>query len=187
MITVVSGLPRSGTSLMMQMLAAGGLEIFTDRQRAADDDNPRGYFEVEKARQLKQDAAWLEQAEGRALKVISALLKDLPPERSYKVIFMNRRLEEILASQREMLRRRGVADTGPGDDVMQTHFMRHLEQVKAWMKTASWIQALECDYNGLLADPRAELEPVVRFLGLPLDLERMTSAIDPRLYHQRGR
>ena len=104
MIVVVSGLPRSGTSLMMQMLQAGGMPLLTDGRRAADGDNPKGYCEFEPAKRLKDDASWLGAAEGRAVKLVSALLFDLPPERRYRVIFMTRDLDEVLASQRDLLR-----------------------------------------------------------------------------------
>src|SRR5450432_3057856 len=104
-ITVVSGLPRSGTSLMMQMLAAGGMPLLTDQIRAPDQDNPRGYFEFERVKQIKRDQAWLGSAVGKAVKIIHLLLYDLPPNRNYRVIFMRRNIEEVLISQRKMLQR----------------------------------------------------------------------------------
>src|SRR5829696_9769493 len=133
-VIVVSGLPRSGTSLMMNMLQAGGLPIVTDEQRTADDDNPKGYFELERVKQLtKGDVAWVEGAHGKAVKVISALLEHLPPSSSYKILFMRRRLPEVLASQKKMLERRGEPTDKVPDEMMASLFERHLQKIEAWM------------------------------------------------------
>ena len=107
-IIVVSGLPRSGTSMMMRMLEAGGIEIMTDDQRAADVDHPRGYFELERVKELDKggDKSWLDGARGKAIKIISFLLRELPPDYHCKVIFMRRGIDEIIASQNKMLERR---------------------------------------------------------------------------------
>src|SRR5207247_9084675 len=102
-IIIVSGLPRSGTSLMMQALENGGVEVVTDNIRTSDTDNPRGYYELEKVKKMKQDASWLPQARGKAFKMVSQLLYDLPPIESYRVIFMERDLDEMLISQEKML------------------------------------------------------------------------------------
>jgi hypothetical protein len=111
-IVVVSGLPRSGTSMMMKMLEAGGIPVLTDYEREADEDNPKGYFEFERVKNLKDgDDAWLPQAKGKVVKVIAALLTDLPSSYEYEVIFMRRAMPEILASQRQMLIRRGEMQT----------------------------------------------------------------------------
>src|SRR5438876_12209503 len=104
-IIIVSGLPRSGTSLMMQMLDSGGVEVVTDHVRAADTDNPRGYHEFEKVKRIKQDASWLPLTRGKALKMVSQLLYDLPPGENYRIIFMERDLDEVLRSQEKMLER----------------------------------------------------------------------------------
>src|SRR5262245_15575927 len=106
-IIVVSGLPRSGTSLMMQMLDNGGIEVVTDNVRAADTDNPRGYYELEKVKRVKQDASWLPQARGKAFKMVSQLLYDLPASERYLVVFMERDFDEMLLSQEKMLQRLG--------------------------------------------------------------------------------
>src|SRR3990167_393038 len=99
MIVIVSGLPRSGTSLMMQMLRAGGMSLLIDDQRPADADNPHGYWEYEPVKRLQHDNSWLPQAEGKAVKVVSALLQYLPPRHTYKIIVMHRPMQEVLASQ----------------------------------------------------------------------------------------
>src|SRR3954447_12968927 len=120
-VIVVSGLPRSGTSLMMNMLQAGGVPIVTDAQRIADDDNPKGYFELERVKQMgRGDVDWVGDSHGKAVKVISYLLKNLPPTSSYKVLFMRRRLPEVLASQKKMLIRRGEPTDAVPDAQMAT-------------------------------------------------------------------
>src|SRR5215211_3521881 len=108
-LTIVSGLPRSGTSMMMRMLETGGLPVLTDHVRTPDDDNPNGYYEFEAVKQTKEDDSWLEGTEGKAVKMVYRLLYDLPADHSYRVLFMRRKLEEVLASQRVMLERHGVA------------------------------------------------------------------------------
>lgn len=184
-ITIVSGLPRSGTSLMMQMLEAGGLPLLTDGIRAADTDNPRGYYEVERAKQLKEDSSWLADARGKAVKVISMLLYDLPPGHDYQVLFMTRDMNEILASQRAMLERRGAVDD-LADDEMRRHFETHLGKLDSWLEETDYMRVLRCSYNELLSDPAGVLAEVVEFLGLPLDVEAMRVLIDDSLYRHRS-
>ncbi|NQU11014.1 SWF/SNF helicase family protein, partial [bacterium] len=152
MITVVSGLPRSGTSLMMQLLAAGGLAPLTDGQRSADADNPRGYYELEKVKRLKEDSAWLADAGGKAIKVVSSLLFDLPAAYQYRVVFMTRALDETLASQQEMLARR-CAPPGPADAEMRAHFERHLAKVRDFLARSAHLPTFWCSYNELLENP----------------------------------
>lgn len=185
MITVVSGLPRSGTSLMMQMLAAGGMELLTDGQRSPDADNPKGYFELEKVKQLKEDNSWLADAEGKAVKVVSPLLRDLPATREYRVIFMKRHMEEILASQRKMLDRRKAGDGRPDDARMRAHFVAHLARLEKWLATASHMDVFHCDYNELIRSPAAVAKQVIGFLGRHLDAKRMAAAVDAALYRNR--
>lgn len=184
-ITVVSGLPRSGTSLMMQVLEAAGLPILTDTRRRADDDNPRGYYELEKVKALARDASWVAEARGKVIKVISMLLYSLPGEHEYRVIFMTRRMEEILASQTAMLARLGQAQDGLPDDEMSRHYEKHLAKLRPWLEQQKNIKMLYCSYNDLLAGPRPVLEAVNHFLGGQLVIEKMLSAIDPMLYRQK--
>ena len=185
MIVVVSGLPRSGTSLMMQMLRAGGMELLTDDRRAADPDNPRGYCEFEPVKRLRDDASWLAQAEGKAVKIVSALVFDLPAGHRYKVILMTRDLAEILASQRDMLERRGAADTGPDDAIMRSHLERHLAKVRRFLKGTEYIECLECSYNDLVREPRAVVGQVAAFLGNGVAEDGMLQAVDPSLHRHR--
>jgi LPS sulfotransferase NodH len=184
-ITVVSGLPRSGTSMMMKMLAAGGVEPLIDNLRAADDDNPKGYFEFERVKQIEHDKAWLADARGRAVKLISALLKHLPPAYNYKVIFMQRAMPEILASQRQMLLRRGEpADTVP-DEKMAAMFQKHLAQVESWLAAQPNIETLYVSYNEVMRDPRPNAERINDFLNGSLNADAMTAVADRTLYRQK--
>ena len=185
-ITVVSGLPRSGTSMMMQILAAGGMQIVTDEQRRADDDNPKGYYEMERVKALKQgDSAWLDQAPGKAVKVISYLLQSLPAKHSYRVIFMQRAMAEVLASQKQMLVRRGEPTDKISDADMANYFERHLAEVQAWLAQQKNFQVLYMPYADLLAQPQERIQQVIAFLDLPLDTQAMLSVPDQKLYRQR--
>lgn len=184
-IIIVSGLPRSGTSMMMKMLVAGGLEALTDDIRTADEDNPKGYFELEKVKELDKDKAWLADAGGKVIKVISALLKHLPADRRYKVVFMRRKMEEVLASQRQMLIRRGEPTDTISDEKMAGLFRKHLADVDAWLARQPNIETLNVDYNSMLAEPAPLIESVRRFLGGRLDARAMAETIDAALYRQR--
>jgi hypothetical protein len=184
-VTIVSGLPRSGTSMMMKMLAAGGLEPLTDNLRIADEDNPKGYFEFERVKQIEHDKAWLEDAQGRVVKLISALLKHLPDGYNYKVIFMRRAMAEILASQRQMLIRRGEpADTVP-DEKMAAMFEKHVAQVESWLASQPNIETVYVSYNEVVKDPRPHAERINVFLGGSLNVDAMTEIADRALYRQK--
>jgi hypothetical protein len=185
-VTIVSGLPRSGTSMMMSMLEAGGMPVLTDKIRAADEDNPKGYYEFERVKQIEQDKGWLEEARGKVVKMIAALLKHLPEGYAYRVIFLQRRMEEILASQKQMLARRGEPTDTISDERMAALFRRHLEQVEAWLAEQPNIDVLYVSYNEMLEDPSEHAVRVNRFLGDRLDVNKMAAVIDPVLYRQRG-
>lgn len=184
-ITIVSGLPRSGTSMMMKMLEAGGMEILTDKIREADDDNPQGYYEFERVKKLKEDQAWLEDARGKAVKVISALLKDLPPGYDYKVIFMRRKLEEVLASQKQMLVRRGEPTDRVSDERLRQLFQKHLQRVAVWLDEQPNFAVIYVDYNEVLDDPAVHVNRINQFLGNTLDVEKMAGVVDKSLYRRR--
>ncbi len=185
-VIIVSGLPRSGTSMMMRMLAAGGLEVVQDDIRQPNADNPKGYYEFERVKKLSDgDVEWLATAQGRVVKVIAALLMHLPNSYSYKVLFMRRRMAEILASQRKMLVRRGE-DPHKVDDVEMTRlFEQHLAQVYAWMEQQSNVDYVDISYNAMLADPVGLIKEVQAFLGRDLDTAAMAAIVEPTLYHQR--
>ncbi|MFN2152192.1 MAG: sulfotransferase [Anaerolineales bacterium] len=184
-ITIVSGLPRSGTSMAMKMLEAGGIPPLTDQIRTADDDNPKGYYEFERAKKLREgDAAWVSQAEGKAVKVIAALLMYMPSGYEYRVLFMRRAMEEILASQAKMLENRGE-ESNVDDDTMAALFAKHVKQVEDWMKSQPNLQYIDVDYNAMLADPETHVKKINKFLGGDLDEAAMISVVDPKLYRQR--
>jgi hypothetical protein len=186
-IVVVSGLPRSGTSMMMAMLEAGGLPPLTDKIRTPDDDNPRGYYEFERVKQLdKGDTGWLSEAEGKAVKVISALLTHLPATGSYRVLFMRRQMEEILESQRAMLLRRGQSADPKGDTEVEALMAAHVAQVRRWLDQQPNIRTLEVDYNQTLTDGAAAARQINAFLGGWLDEARMADVVDRKLYRNRG-
>src|SRR5262249_49937914 len=184
-ITIVSGLPRSGTSMMMKMLAAGGLELLTDNIRTPDEDNPKGYFEFERVKQIEHDKAWLEDARSRVVKLVSALLKHLPPSYEYKVIFMKRAMPEILASQRQMLIRRGEPADKAADDKMAGMFNKHVAQVEAWLAEQPNIDVLYVNYNEVMKDPRPHAERINAFLGRSLAVGEMIAVVDRALYRQQ--
>jgi hypothetical protein len=184
-VYIVSGLPRSGTSMMMKMLEAGGIPPLTDNIRTADEDNPKGYYEFERVKKLRDgDTGWLPDAGGKAVKVIGALLVDLPEGYPYKVLFMRRDMDEILASQERMLENRGEASK-IDDATMAALFEKHLRQVYEWMENQPDLSYLEVDYNAALKDPQSTAEKVNQFLGRKLDVKAMVDTIDVNLYRQR--
>jgi hypothetical protein len=183
-ITIVSGLPRSGTSLMMQMLAAGGMTLLTDFERKPDVDNPRGYCEWEPARLLPKQPDNIDKAEGKAVKVVSQLLLSVPEGREYKVIFMERPLPEILASQDEMLRRRGKSDAA-SHDLLTSAFKDHLREVSASLERRDDMSVFRMGYRRLLQDPIAHAKAVKDFLALDLNVEAMAEQVDLSLYRNR--
>ena len=186
-VVVVSGLPRSGTSMLMKMLEAGGLALVTDGLRTADEDNPKGYYEVERVKNLASETerGWLREARGKGIKVISYLLKSLPSDLNYKVLFIRRDLDEILASQKKMLGRRGEAHE------IAPEKMRELFQDDLWR--ASWLlknrpqfDALDVHYTAILAEPTEQARRINAFLGGRLDANVMAGAVDPALYRNRA-
>lgn len=185
-ITVVSGLPRSGTSMMMRMLEAVGIPPLTDNVRTKDEDNRNGYYEFERVKALPRgDVEWLSHTRGKAVKVISALLKYLPPDYVYRVIFMRRDLQEILASQRKMLENRGERSDPSQDQKMALLFTQHLEEVETWIAGQDNIKCHFVDYNRILLDPASEVGRLVGWFGEGWVAERMCSVVDPSLYRQK--
>jgi hypothetical protein len=186
-VVVVSGLPRSGTSMMMRMLEAGGLGMISDGQRTADEDNPRGYFELEQVKHLAEetDRAWTREARGRAVKVISHLLEHLPAQNFYRVLFMQRDLGEVIASQNKMLERRG--EENPVDDARTRElYERHLRQMRGLLASRPNFEVLEVSYKDTLEDPAGSAARAAAFLGCTLDAEKMAEAVDRALYRNRG-
>jgi hypothetical protein len=170
---------------MMQMLAAGGLPLLTDGRRAADPDNPRGYYEWEPVKRLPQEPAGIAQAEGKAVKVVSSLLPALPADRRYHVLFMRRPLEEVLASQTAMIRRLGTAAPARPAPAMAAALQAHVAFVTAWLARQSHLTVAWVEYHAVLDDPRGEAERIQGLLELPLDPAAMAAQVDPALWRQR--
>ena len=185
-IYVVSGLPRSGTSMMMKMLEAGGLRPLTDNIRSADDDNLQGYYEFERVKAMKDgDTAWVGDAQGKVVKVISALLENLPADYNYKIIFMEREMMEILASQRKMLERRGKPGNPAEDGKFAELYGKHLEKIKAWLTGRSNMDVLYVRYNEMIAHPMEYASKVAEFLGAPMNVKAMEEVPQEQYYRQR--
>ncbi len=185
-VVIVSGLPRSGTSMLMKMLDAGGIPPITDNIRTADEDNPKGYYEFERVKALdKGDTAWVADAQGKSVKVISALLKHLPADYQYRVVYIRRNMPEILASQHKMLVRRGEDPTKIDDEQMTALFARHVQQVEKWLREQANMQVLYVHYSDILADPESEAKRIDEFLGGNLQIESMAEVVDPELYRNR--
>lgn len=184
-LTIVSGLPRSGTSMMMRMLESGGLPVLIDEIRTADDDNPNGYYEFEAVKRTKEDPSWLEGSEGTVVKMVYRLLYDLPEDRTYYVLFMGRDLGEVLRSQRVMLERNGTGDDGITDEQMRMMFQMEIDKFFKWIAERPAFKMIRVDYNALMQDPVAELTKVNEFLGGGLDVEAMAATVDKSLYRNR--
>jgi hypothetical protein len=186
-IVVVSGLPRSGTSMLMRMLEAGGLPVVTDGQRTADEDNPRGYFEVERIKALGRDAdpTWVADARGKGIKVVSYLLKSLPPGFNYRVVFVRRDLGEVLASQGKMMARRGETHDVP-EGTMRDLFEKDVARARQMLAQEPHFESLEVEYAAILARPLEEARRIAGFVGGGLDAEKMAAAVDPSLYRNRA-
>lgn len=185
-ITVVSGLPRSGTSMMMQMLQAGGMPVLTDTIRAADEDNPRGYYELSAAMRTRRDSSWVKDAPGSAVKVVYLLLMDLPTDYTYRVIFMRRNIEEVVRSQQTMLARRGTKGAGIPEPEMIRTFQRQLAECDAWLAKQPGFQVLDVEHRAVIDDPRRQAQRVSDFLCPTLDVAAMVKTVDPDLWRQRS-
>ena len=186
-VVIVSGLPRSGTSMMMKVLEAGGLPVLIDGLRAADPDNPEGYYEFERVKELdKGDTAWLADTQGKAVKVISALLEYLPADYQYRVIFMHRNIEEVLNSQRKMLVRRSEDTEAVDDAEMADLFAKHVAKVKEWLREQPNFAVLDIDYNDMIQTPESYIRMINQFVDNTLDEQAMAKMINPKLYRNRA-
>jgi len=182
-IVIVSGLPRSGTSLMMQMLDKGGLTVVTDNLRTADTDNPRGYYELEQVKKIKEDVSWLPAARGKAFKMVSQLLYELPSNESYRVIFMERDLDETILSQEKMLARLGKPSAPSGE--IKRHFTAHLKKLRDWLAGQRNMAVLYIRYGDLVERPESQAAHVSAFLDGRVDADRMAKTVEPSLYRNR--
>ena len=188
-IVVVSGLPRSGTSMLMKMLDAGGMAIMTDSERVADIDNPKGYFEYERIKDLEKetDKSYVREGRGKVLKVISFLIKDLPDDNDYRVIFMRRDLDEVLASQNKMIDRLGTEDSTAAEDAMKEAYRNDIVRTRLLCKNRQNFELIEVNYKSTIEDPEATARCVNAFVGGHLDEGAMREAVDGSLYRNRGK
>ncbi|MCK6455065.1 MAG: sulfotransferase family protein [Phycisphaerae bacterium] len=185
-VSIVSGLPRSGTSMMMRMLEAGGIPALVDNIRKADEDNPLGYYEFEPVKQTKKDASWLRDAVGKVVKMVHVLLLDLPLDREYRVVFMRREMAEVLKSQDVMLERHGKKkseDLKPDD--LTRIFLAQVAKVQDHLKNNSCFRVIEVKYNDVMSNPLPQVEAINRFFDGTLDVQAMARVVDPSLYRQR--
>ncbi len=186
-IVVVSGLPRSGTSMAMRMLEAGGVEVVTDHVRPADTANPHGYYELEAVKGLDKDPAttWLAGARGRAVKIVSHLLTWLPEAYNYQVIFMERSLHDVIASQNRMLIDRGHAGEESADDQTRAEYERHLARTLRFLEARRCFTVLRVRYEDAVREPRETAQRMADFLGRRLDVDAMAAVVDPALHRHR--
>lgn len=187
-ITVVSGLPRSGTSMMMRMLETGGMPVLIDHIRIPDESNPKGYYEFERVKQMQDgNTGWIAEGKGKVVKIISALLEFLPPEHQYRIVFMQRNMNEILASQREMLLRRGEPTDRVSDEQLTSFYQEHLARTRTWIAEQPNMQVIYLHYNQIMENPQAPVTQLCKFLQpFPLDPQKMLSVVEASLYRQRA-
>jgi len=185
-ITIVSGLPRSGTSMMMQAIKAGGIPVLTDNLRKEDKDNPKGYFEFEPVKKTKEDPSWVSMAQGKAVKMIYRLVYDLPDLYEYRVIFMRRDMDEVLASQKKMLQRSGRQGAKIGDRKLMELFRTQLSKFDEWIAAKKNFSLLNIDYKDMITSPRDQCIKINSFLGKILDVEESSAVVDSDLYRNRA-
>ncbi len=184
--TIVSGLPRSGTSMAMQMIVAGGIAAVTDELRLADADNPRGYYEFERVKHLRTDKSWIEDARGRVVKVIHMLVPELPDDRPYRVVFLARDLREVVKSQSTMLARGAKIGAALPPDRLMAVYGAQLTQVHAWLAARPNFKVLVVEHADLLRDSAPQARAMNEFLGGGLDVAAMAAAVDPTLHRNRA-
>ena len=186
-ITIVSGLPRSGTSMMMKMLDAGGLDAITDNVRKADVDNPKGYYEFEIVKKIKDDSSWIAGTQGKAFKMVAPLLRYLPNEFQYQIIFMRRDMKEMLESQNKMLKRLGQPSHDFSDEKLAELFTKQLGELEPWLNQQENVRVLHVTYNEVLAEPVDQIRRVAEFIEQDLDTRNMLDIVDPSLYRNMNK
>jgi len=185
-VILVSGLPRTGTSMMMKAIHAGGIESIVDNIRKADEDNPKGYYEFEPVKKTKEDASWLNDASGKVVKMVYRLLYDLPAEFQYRVVFMRRDIKEVLASQNKMLERSGKSGGGISDEQMEALFAAELAKCEKWLAEQPNFSVLSVVHRDMINDAATQVQKINDFLDGGLDTEAMASTVDPALYRNRN-
>lgn len=184
-LTIVSGLPRSGTSMMMRMIEQGGMPVLVDHLRTADDDNPNGYYEFEPVKKTKQDPSWVPGGVGKVVKMVHLLLLDLPLDFQYRVVFMRRHLDEVVKSQNVMLERHGdTTDDLPRERLIDIYRLQIKKVADYVDQHSDQFEMIEIDYNEMLRNPRPQAEMVSDLVD-GLDLEAMIEVVDPKLYRNR--
>ena len=184
-ITIVSGLPRSGTSMMMQAIEAGGIPALTDHIRKKDEDNPKGYYEFEPVKKTKDDPSWVPDARSKVVKMVYSLLYDLPKGYEYRVVFIRRNMDEVLASQKKMLERSGKQGAKVSDEKLAELFKTQLETFDQWIATQKNFSILRVDYKDMIVSPKSQCERINNFLDGVLDIDASIAAVDPSLYRNR--
>ncbi len=185
-LSIVSGLPRSGTSMMMRMIDEGGIPALIDHVREADEDNPKGYYEFEAVKRTRKDASWLSESPGKVVKMVHMLLLDMPLNREYRVVFMKRHLEEVVKSQNIMLDRHGKGGTDDDPQAIIKVFQAQMKQVDKWVQDHDNFKILYVDYNEIMNDPKPSVTAINEFLGGDLDTDKMMAVVDPSLYRNRA-
>lgn len=183
-VNIVAGLPRTGTSMMMRMLEAGGLEAIVDNIRCEDEDNPRGYYEFEPVKKTKDDPSWLKGAGGKVVKMVYRLLYDLPAEYDYRVVFMQRKMDEVIKSQNVMLQRHG-SDIATNDSMTRKLFESELTKVRNWLDEQVNFKVLYIHYNEMLSDPSVQIAAIDEFFNNTLSTKPMSEVVEPNLYRNR--
>ena len=173
--------------MMMQMLEAGGMAIVTDHIKKPDEDNPRGYYEYEKVKEIREDASWLKNCNGKVIKMVSALLYYLPKGKKYKVIFMVRDMEEMFESQEAMLQRLGGEGVDINYEEMIEKLEKHLLDVKDWVARQRNIEVTYIDYNEVIQNPQRKASLVSQFLKGQVNVEKMSTVVDKSLYRKRNK
>ncbi|MCF8358331.1 MAG: alkaline phosphatase family protein [Prolixibacteraceae bacterium] len=184
-IIVVSGLPRSGTSMMMQLLEKAGVPLFTDEARGTDENNLKGYYEHEKVKQLVRNSRWLGEAKGKAVKIVLPLLYKIPATFNYKIIMMKRDMEEVIESQHRMLVNTGKIDEGIYASGIEATYAKYLERLEGWAQRNKNVELLEIDYNKAVTNPVETARKVIGFLNLGKEEEKIASSINPELYRTK--
>lgn len=180
-IIVVTGLPRSGTSLMMQILDRAGIPILQDGKRESDISNPKGYYELEAVKGIVQDNSFLDGAEGKAVKIVAPLPLHMNTSNNYRVIFMRRDLEEILLSQEKMLNKDQTSER----EKFRTIYEFHIKKTYRFFQENN-IPYLDVSYNELMDNPAETLKTVVNFLNVDADPAVLAGVVSPELYRNRN-
>jgi predicted AlkP superfamily phosphohydrolase/phosphomutase/tetratricopeptide (TPR) repeat protein len=184
-IIIVSGLPRSGTSLMMQILDKAGMTLFTDNSRIPDDNNPKGFFEHEAVKRLARDNTWLKETKGKVVKIIAPLLFALPEKFIYKIIFMNRNIHEVILSQQKMLTSEGRAKEGTFSISLNNSFSNILKKVENWRERSHHVEILYIEHKELIKNPVIEINKVKQFLDFEVSAQELSKIIDRNLYRSK--